>query len=108
MLFRSSSKRCSNCGSVKAKLTLSERVYHCESCGLTIDRDLNAAVNLRDWNPTVAGSAPETLNARGGDVRRPGLAVATQTPVKREPSGHANAMSLGAAPGNRDMQAGSQ
>ncbi|MFR0558891.1 zinc ribbon domain-containing protein [Pseudoscardovia radai] len=83
-----SSKRCSNCGSVKAKLTLSERVYHCESCGLTIDRDVNAAVNLRDWNPPVAGSAPETLNARGGDVRRADAKRrATRTPVKREPSG---------------------
>lgn len=77
-----SSKTCSNCGAVKAKLPLSERVYRCESCGLVIDRDLNAAINIM-----VAGSAPETLNARGGDVRRPGSSEATQTPVKREPSG---------------------
>ncbi|MCW4354863.1 transposase [Hoyosella sp. YIM 151337] len=43
-----SSKTCSGCGSVKAKLTLSERRYVCdnEHCGLVIDRDLNAAVNL--------------------------------------------------------------
>lgn len=43
-----SSKTCSGCGSVKAKLGLSERVYVCgnQDCGLTIDRDLNAAVNL--------------------------------------------------------------
>ena len=60
-----SSKTCSNCGMVKAKLSLSERVYHCEECGLSIDRDLNAAININ-----VAGSAPETLNARGGSGRR--------------------------------------
>lgn len=41
-----SSKTCSNCGSVKPLLTLSERVYVCEECGIIIDRDLNAAINL--------------------------------------------------------------
>lgn len=60
-----SSKTCSKCGRVKAKLSLSERVYRCDACGLSIDRDLNAAINIR-----VAGSAPETLNARGGDISR--------------------------------------
>lgn len=49
-----SSKACSNCGAVKAKLSLKERVYVCDQCGLVIDRDLNAAINL-----DVAGSAPE-------------------------------------------------
>ena len=63
-----SSKTCSGCGSVKAKLSLSERTYRCDSCGLAIDRDLNAAINI-----CVAGSAPETLNARGEDVRRSDL-----------------------------------
>ena len=42
-----SSKTCSNCHSLKADLDLSDRVYTCQSCGLTIDRDLNAALNLR-------------------------------------------------------------
>lgn len=79
-----SSKTCSNCGTVKAKLSLSERVYQCDVCGLSIDRDLNAAINIM-----VAGSAPETLNARGGDVRRADTSCrATQTPMKREPSSH--------------------
>jgi putative transposase len=44
--FFPSSKMCSGCGSVKSKLTLSERTYHCTNCGLSIDRDLNAAINL--------------------------------------------------------------
>lgn len=42
-----SSKTCSNCGNVKQDLTLSDRSYHCDSCHATIDRDLNAAVNLQ-------------------------------------------------------------
>ena len=48
--FYPSSKSCSECGIVKAKLSLKERVYHCENsdCGLVIDRDLNAAVNIRN------------------------------------------------------------
>ena len=58
-----SSKRCSRCGHKKKKLSLSEREYHCEECGLRIDRDLNAALNL------VTVSLPETLNACGEDVR---------------------------------------
>ena len=39
-----SSQLCSDCGS-KKKLSLSERVYKCE-CGLSIDRDINAAINI--------------------------------------------------------------
>lgn len=41
-----SSKTCSGCGTVKADLTLSDRDYDCGACGLVIDRDLNAAINL--------------------------------------------------------------
>jgi len=41
-----SSKTCSNCGYKKETLSLSERVFECESCNFTIDRDLNAAINL--------------------------------------------------------------
>ena len=41
-----SSKTCSDCGVVKTKLRLSERIFACESCGMSMDRDLNAARNL--------------------------------------------------------------
>ena len=41
-----SSKRCSGCGQVKPDISLNEREYRCEYCGLAIDRDLNAAINL--------------------------------------------------------------
>jgi putative transposase len=40
------SKRCSKCGKLKENLTLHDRTYHCEYCGLEIDRDLNAALNI--------------------------------------------------------------
>lgn len=95
-----SSKTCSNCGTVKAKLPLSERVYHCEKCDFAIDRDLNAAINIQ-----VAGSAPETLNARGGSGRRTDASRrATRHPVKREPSGDESRVSLGAGLDNEAMQ----
>jgi putative transposase len=57
--FYPSTKRCSSCGHVKDEMPLSERTYECESCGLVLDRDLNAALNL------VAVSSTETLNACG-------------------------------------------
>ena len=44
--FYPSSKTCSNCGYINAELTLSDRTYHCPSCGYTINRDFNAALNL--------------------------------------------------------------
>lgn len=95
-----SSKTCSNCGMVKTKLSLSERVYHCEECGLAIDRDVNAAINIQ-----VAGSAPETLNARGGSGRRANASRrATRHPAKREPSGGESRVRLGAGLGNEAMQ----
>jgi putative transposase len=41
-----SSKTCSNCGHIKQKLSLSERIFICEDCGYEIDRDKNASINL--------------------------------------------------------------
>lgn len=46
--FFPSSKMCSNCGYKKQSLKLSDRVYKCDRCGLVIDRDVNAAINLRN------------------------------------------------------------
>ncbi|KAM3109457.1 zinc ribbon domain-containing protein [Phormidesmis sp. 146-33] len=43
-----SSKTCSNCGAKKEALTLSERMFTCEHCGFSQDRDLNAAINLKN------------------------------------------------------------
>ena len=44
--FYPSSKTCSSCGNIKETLTLSERIYYCECCGLEIDRDYNASINI--------------------------------------------------------------
>ena len=44
--FYPSTKRCSRCGKVKDEMSLDERTYECEVCGLVMDRDLNAALNL--------------------------------------------------------------
>jgi putative transposase len=45
--FFPSSKLCSGCGTIKDTLSLNERVYDCDVCGLSLDRDENAAINLR-------------------------------------------------------------
>ena len=44
--FYPSSKTCSNCGGYKKNLKLSQRVYHCNSCQVKIDRDFNASRNI--------------------------------------------------------------
>ena len=76
--FFPSSKTCPRCGAVRHQLRLKDRTFHCPNpeCGLQLDRDLNAAVNLAGWaRPAVAVSAPETENAcpRGGQTA-PGAA----------------------------------
>ena len=43
-----SSKLCSACGEKKAELSLSERIYHCEACGIILDRDYNASINIKN------------------------------------------------------------
>ncbi len=59
--FYPSSKTCSACGDVKAELSLSERTFICEACGVVLDRDVNAAINLLH----VAVSSTDTRNAYG-------------------------------------------
>jgi transposase len=88
-----SSKTCSGCGAVKAKLLLSERSYVCTSCGTALDRDVNAAINLAAYGRReLAGSGPDG-NGRGAD-RKTGLA--RQVAVKRQP-GTATAGKTGTA-----------
>ncbi|WP_234536714.1 IS607 family element RNA-guided endonuclease TnpB [Streptomyces shenzhenensis] len=73
-----SSKTCSGCGAVKAKLPLHVRTYQCDACGLVLDRDDNAALNLAALAATcptgtgVAGdqdTAPVVSNPRGADQK---------------------------------------
>ena len=89
-----SSKTCSGCGAAKAKLALSEREYHCEACGLVIDRDRNAAANLAALAAEfdTAGSGP--VAGRGADQR---TRVRGQVAVKRQP-GTAPAGQTGTVP----------
>ncbi|MGH3154041.1 MAG: RNA-guided endonuclease TnpB family protein [Streptosporangiaceae bacterium] len=66
--FYPSSKTCSGCGAVKAKLALSERMFRCEGCGLVLDRDLNAARNLAVLaDSTSSPSRGATLNEPAGN-----------------------------------------
>jgi putative transposase len=76
--FYPSSKTCSGCGAVKAKLALSERTYQCDSCDLVIDRDVNAALNLLK----LAANGAESINARGAAIRP---STAGHAVVKCEP-----------------------
>jgi len=72
-----SSKTCSQCGAVKAKLALSERQWTCTSCGTILDRDVNAAVNLA----RLAASGADS-NGRGADRKTP---FGVQVAMKRQP-----------------------
>lgn len=60
--FYASSKTCSCCGEVKKDLKLSDRMYNCDNCGLSIDRDLNAAINIKCWAESYYASACGELN----------------------------------------------
>jgi putative transposase len=87
-----SSKRCSGCGWIDAGLTLADRTFHCEQCGLVLDRDLNAAINLEK----LAGSSSDSQNACGaagsGTRRKPRVKLAAQ---KQEPNAERGLPMLG-------------
>ncbi len=76
-----SSKTCSGCGWVDENLTLSDRTFHCQQCGLVLDRDLNAAINVSK----LADSSPESRNACGGaSAGTPRKSRVKLAPVKQE------------------------
>ncbi|RAO12294.1 putative transposase [Micromonospora noduli] len=91
-----SSKTCSGCGAVKTELTLAERTYTCTACGLSLDRDLNAALNLAALAREVTDdrSGRESLNGRGADQKTRSRG---QVAVKRLP-GTARAGQAGTVP----------
>jgi putative transposase len=89
-----SSKTCSGCGAVKTKLALSERTYTCDTCGVVLDRDVNAALNLAALAAQVRTAGSGSVAGRGADRKtRPGGQVA----AKRQ-SGTASAGQTGAVP----------
>jgi putative transposase len=82
-----SSKTCSGCGWVNADLRLSDRTFRCRNprvaCGLVLDRDLNAAINLSQ----LAGSSSDSQNACGeGSAGRGREAVVKLPSLKQEPN----------------------
>ncbi len=79
--FYPSSKTCSACGHLLAKLSLGTRHWTCPTCGTRHDRDVNAAKNI-----LVAAGLAETENARGATVR-PNRVIDRRVAVKREPTG---------------------
>ncbi|MBN9165929.1 MAG: transposase [Myxococcales bacterium] len=85
--FFPSTRKCSACGHVGAKLDLSERTFHCSGCGHEADRDTNAAVNLARYvivsepgpSPHVAAKHAETKNAYGERCSDARLLVVRET-----------------------------
>ncbi|MET8138073.1 IS607 family element RNA-guided endonuclease TnpB [Streptomyces sp. NPDC005251] len=94
-----SSKTCSGCGTVKAKLPLHVRTYACDACGLVIDRDTNAARNLAalaaaacTTGTGVAGdqdTAPAVSKPRGADHK-----TRTTRPRRKTGTGRAGGATL--------------
>ncbi|MEV7123793.1 RNA-guided endonuclease InsQ/TnpB family protein [Kitasatospora griseola] len=88
-----SSKTCSACGWQNPHLTLADRTYHCRHCGLTLDRDLNAARNIAAHASTTPPTAPgrgvasPKEDARRAHVSPPIPRDRRQSAMKREDSG---------------------
>ena len=75
-----SSKTCSGCGTVKPTLSLADRIFTCDACGLVIDRDLNAALNLKQYVDLEWPGDAKT--GRGADQKTgPGPAGGCETPT---------------------------
>lgn len=88
-----SSKMCSACGSVKEKITLSERTFICDVCGAVLDRDLNAAVNLR--NEALKNTVSSTGIYACGEFGSGLLAAASETGlIEAGTNQHLEAMAL--------------
>ena len=79
--FYPSSKTCSNCGCVKDKLLLSERTYHCNECGFTIDRDLNASINILKTGLKMIEATDATV---GTSLKNQSLRSSKKTQTKSE------------------------
>ena len=79
--FEPSSKLCSSCGNIKNDLKLSDRIYQCNECNLTMNRDLNASINIRNIGFIKVGQGmPEYTpveSATAAELSKGGLRVAT-------------------------------
>ena len=70
-----SSKTCSNCGYINHNLKLSDRTFKCPQCGLVIDRDLNASINLLNYSRASSARIYACGEGNGG--------IASQEAVSR-------------------------
>lgn len=66
--FYPSSKTCSHCGAIKSDLKLSDRTFKCNECGYTIDRDLNASINLAKLGRVPPEVTPAEITALLDDL----------------------------------------
>jgi putative transposase len=74
--FEPSSKTCSKCGYIKHDLTLKDRTWTCSNCGEHHDRDVNAAINIRDFSFVNTGLDRNTQKSKPVSY---GIALATST-----------------------------
>ena len=62
------------CGKVKKDLKLSERIFNCDVCGLSIDRDLNAAINIKNYTESYSvkacGELEKPAKNRGNSLKQ--------------------------------------
>lgn len=80
--FYPSSKTCSRCGAVKAKLPLWERVFNCDDCGLVSDRDVNAARSIAREATRLLGPDSTSNTKQDGAGLRPDPENAAPRPGK--------------------------
>ncbi|WP_144872082.1 zinc ribbon domain-containing protein, partial [Hyella patelloides] len=68
--FYPSSKTCSNCQHIKQDLTLSDRWFICDNCGVFLPRDWNASINLARYADGLSVKACGVVNADVATVKQ--------------------------------------
>ena len=87
--FYPSSQLCSCCGN-RQPMPLRLRIYDCQGCGVSIDRDLNASRNIRDYSETAVSSTVEACGTQKGwgavekPIRRKEPGIELQPPIQLE------------------------
>jgi putative transposase len=85
--FHPSSKTCSGCGVIKSTLHLSDRVFECDACALSLDRDENAAINLRKLALAELPEGLREVTPVGEDGSGSSLMGVKPASLKQEASG---------------------
>jgi putative transposase len=99
-----SSKTCSRCKAAKAKLPLSARVFHCDECGLVLDRDVNAARNLAAL-AVACSTGTGVAGDRGARAPKPrGADRKTRTTRPGRKAGAGRAGGTTPAPGGKETR----